>query len=161
MDSEFLKMLSQMAEEELTKDNISNATHTANQLEQLIAADSSSEHTFMPSYLKEQIINRAHQPDIQLEKSSKKIPKQLELFIFSCKVSAAVAASILIMATATVTQSKFTSSDVLKSDSQQCKKADVDIPDTVMEHLNNGSLMVTSWLQSLSTTIMRDEKTEK
>lgn len=161
MEPEFLKLLSQMAEEELTKDNISNAAHTANQLEQFIAADSSVEHTFMPSYLKEQIINRAHQPDIHFEKNTKKFPKQLELFLFSCKVTAAVAASLLIMVTATATQSKLSCTDALQAGLFQSKKTDIDVSDTIMKHLNNGSLQITSWLQSVSTTIMGDEKTEK
>lgn len=161
MDPEFLKTLSQMAEEELDVDNISNAVQSANHLEQLIVNDTTCEHIFMPSYLKEQMTNRMKQPDILLGKSVKKIPKQLELFLFSCKVTAAVAASLLILIAGSMTQNKLSSIELPERQPYEARETEIDISGTIMKHLNKGSLEVTNWFQSVSTTLMGNDKTDQ
>lgn len=161
MDPEFLKALSQMAEEELNPDNISNANQSVNYLEQLIANDPAYEHTFMPSYLKEQITSRIHQPDIQVGKSVRKFPKRLELFLYGCKVTAAIAASLLIMIMGSITQNNLPSMEIPEARPYQSKEADIDISGTIMKHLNKGSLEVTNWLQSVSNSLMDNNKTDK
>ena len=161
MDPEFLKALSQMAEEELGSDNILNANQSANYLEQLIVNDSACEHTFIPSYLKEQITSRIHQPDMQMGKSVRKFPKHLELFLYGCKVTAAIAASLLIMIMGSITQNNLSPIEIPQAKQYQSKETDIDISGTIMKHLNNGSLEVTNWLQAVSNSLMDNDKADK
>lgn len=155
MDKEFLEMLSQMANETLSNDNATHAAETANRLEQIISQDNKYDHSFMPAYLKEQMINRIGQPDIQAEKSAKRISKQMELFLFGCKVTAAVAASLLIMVTTTTMQSRLPKDGTFKEPfSYQTEMENIDISGNIMKHLNKGSSDITNWLQSVSSAIM-------
>lgn len=155
MDKEFLEILSRMADEHLSNDNAAHAAQTANRLEQIISQDDKYDQTFMPAYLKEQMLNRASQPDIQTEKSVKRFSKQVELFLYGCKVTAAVAASLLIMVTTTTLQNRLPETDIPKEPfSYQSEMENIDISGSIMKHLNKGSDSITSWLQSISSTIM-------
>lgn len=158
MEPEFLELLSQMADADLTKEQPENAVQAANHLEQYIADDSQCEQIFMPSYLTEQMINRVQQPDLQVELSARKLPKQLELFLYGCKVTAAVAASLLIMITATTMQNRLSSMERKTDFSVSSKAAEFDVPAKIMEQLDKGSLGITSWFQSISANITGSEK---
>ena len=76
MDSEFIKLLSRMAETELTDDSMPEAIKTADRLEYWMLKEPSeqsyqqdminiTQDIRMPDYLKEQILTRSQQPDMQ------------------------------------------------------------------------------------------------
>lgn len=162
MDKEFLELLSKMADEDLSGDNIIHASQTASHLGQMISNDNIYEHTFMPAYLKEQIINRTEQPDIQAFKTNKRFSKRLELFLFGCKVTASVAASLVIMAASTTLQSRLIETNLLQASVlRQTEHQDTDISDSIMKHLNKGSSDITNWLQSVSNAIMDGKSKNK
>lgn len=167
MDSEFMKLLSQMAESELPE-----GSHTANQLEHYLFGEQLKQNyeqntgnvvpdVKTPAYLKEQIITRSKQPDMQAVASPKRFPKRVELFLYSCKVTAAVAASLVIMVTAAITQNQLNSlpqrDDYCTS---QMKTTETDIPDTIMRHLSNSSQYINGLLQNFSSNIMNGKDIE-
>lgn len=150
MDSEFIKLLSMMAETELTDDSMPEAMKTAERLEH-----------WMPDYLKEQILTRSQQPDMQALTAPKRFSRRVELFLYGCKVSAAVAASLLIMVTASVTQSQLKTLPQLDTTSQKETEIQRDVSGTILEHLTNGSQYVTGWLQDFSDGIVNADFTKK
>lgn len=167
MDSEFMKLLSQMAESELPE-----GSYTADKLEHYLLdeqlkqnyeqdTDAATTDIQMPAYLREQIITRSKQPDMQVVASPKRFPKRVELFLYSCKVTAAVAASLVIMVTAAITQNQLNSlpqrDDYCTS---QMKTTETDIPDTIMRHLSNSSQYINGLLQNFSSNIMNGKDME-
>lgn len=151
MDSEFLKQLEEMAEADFSDEGIRNAVQTSNQLEKMVAR----EEIQMPAYLKEQMINRINQPDIQAKESARKISKKLELFIFSCKVTAVVAASLVIMIAVGYTQVFQGEHSKLSSSEKEMNMAD-----NIVEQLDKGSDNVINWFTSVSDHIMENDITK-
>lgn len=151
MDQEFMKLLSQMAECELPEGN-----QTAEQLEQSVS------DIQMPAYLQEQIMNRSKQADMQPISTPRRFSKRMELFLYSCKVTAAVAASLAIMVTTAITQNQYnlqSQKDTLFE--TQIPAAKSDIPDTIMNHLSSGSEYITNLLQNFSNDIVSKKALEK
>lgn len=165
MDSEFIKLLSVMAETELTDDSMPEAMKTAQRLEHWIPEglpeQSLEQDIRMPDYLKEQILTRSQQPDMQALTAPKRFSRRVELFLYGCKVSAAVAASLLIMVTASVTQSQLKT--LPQPDTTSPKETEIqrDVSGTILEHLTNGSQYVTGWLQDFSDGIVNADFTKK
>ncbi|MDE6626192.1 MAG: hypothetical protein K2K56_07465 [Lachnospiraceae bacterium] len=168
MDSEFIKLLTEMAQEQFIEDNPAAAADTADRLEYQTYLDL-TEHNIspdvqgspsgirMPAYLKEQIITRAAQPDMQIHSAPRRFSKRMELFIYGCKVTAAVAACLVMIVTFSATQSRFPS----QSD-QTGSLLEADFTEntlnSIVDQLNNGSRSITSWLQNLSSDIMNNKK---
>lgn len=168
MDSEFIKLLSEMAQEPFAKDNPADAADTADRLEYQTFLDL-TEHNIspdvqdgpsgirMPAYLKEQILTRTAQPDMQLQSAPRRFSKRMELFIYGCKVTAAVAACLVMIVTFSITQSRFPAQP-----EQTGSLLDADFTEntlnSIVDRLNNGSRSITSWLQNLSSDIMDIKK---
>lgn len=165
MDSEFMKLLSMMAETELTDDSMPEAMKTAERLEHWmpegLPEQIPEQDIRMPDYLKEQILTRSQQPDMQALTAPKRFSRRVELFLYGCKVSAAVAASLLIMVTASVTQSQLKTLPQPDTTSQKETEIQKDVSGTILEHLTNGSQYVTGWLQDFSDGIVNADFTKK
>lgn len=169
MDSEFIKLLSMMAETELTDDNMPEAMKTADRLEHWMPQEQSSQQDMlnitqdirMPEYLKEQILTRSQQPDMQAVTAPKRFSRRMELFLYGCKVSAAVAASLLIMVTASVTQNQLKSLPQPDTTCQKETEIPMDVSGTILEHLSNGSQYITGWLQDFSNGILNTDFAKK
>ena len=189
MDEEFLKLLEEMANvkdfplEHQNSGSFSNANHiwADKKTEELInyISDTSTpdDHT-MPAYLKSQIINRVHQPDIQRIVNNpdvkRPISKQLELFFYSCKVACAVAAAFAIMITSAITKQRIQDVSIPSDNSLQWTQEDNrDAQDTkekqgskekklpgIAESFGKGSSTFTNWLQGISDTLLNERKTE-
>ncbi len=162
MDSEFIKLLSVMAETELTDDSMPEAMKTAQRLEHWIPEGLPEQKDIrMPEYLMDQILTRSRQRDMQALTAPKRFSRRVELFLYGCKVSAAVAASLLIMVTASVTQSQLKT--LPQPDTTSPKETEIqrDVSGTILEHLTNGSQYVTGWLQDFSDGIVNADFTKK
>lgn len=180
MDETFLKLLQEMANmpdfpcEPETPENFLNVSTTAanqkaEQLVDHITSTSFETDTVMPAYLKSQITNRVHQPDILRITDSptpkKPVSRQLELFFYSCKVAGAVAAAFVIMITTSATTQwirkndgslndspfSFSISDTgrqwnTKTDNTNTEKSTIHIT----ESFRKGSSAFTNWLQNIS-----------
>ncbi len=172
MDSEFIKLLSRMAETELTDDSMPEAMKTADRLEYWMLKEPSeqsyqqdminiTQDIRMPDYLKEQILTRSQQPDMQAVTAPKRFSRRMELFLYGCKVSAAVAASLLIMVTASVTQNQLKSLPQPDTAYQKETEIPIDVSGTILEHLSNGSQYITGWLQDFSNGILNTDFAKK
>lgn len=170
MDSEFIKLLSTMAETELTDDSLPEAMKTADRLEHWMPQEQScsqqdminiAQNIRMPGYLKEQILTRSQQPDMQAVTAPKRFSRRMELFLYGCKVSAAVAASLLIMVTASVTQNQLKSLPQPDTTSQKETEIPTNVSGTILEHLSNGSQYITGWLQDFSNGILNTDFAKK
>ena len=146
-DSDFLQRLNDMASEEHLPDDCS--MEHANALEQ------SSIPLRMPDYLKEQILERAAQPDIQVVTTPRHISRRMELFLYSCRVTAAVAASLLILLVTSLTQEPF------HSTSEPPARVQVDVTGTITEHFSDSSQNITGWLQDFSKQMMHGNLQKK
>ncbi|MCM1498029.1 MAG: hypothetical protein NC124_06135 [Clostridium sp.] len=137
MDSELIKLLTEMAQEQSNGDELDDSSGLR-----------------MPRYLKEQIITRTTQPDMQITAAPRRISKRLELFIYSCKVTAAVAACLVMMITFSATQNHFPS---LPEQTESLLEADFaeNALNSIIDQLNDGSQNITSWLQNFSGDIMK------
>lgn len=193
MDEEFLKLLEEMAnvpdfphEPEKPESFLDASTATANQKAEQLADyatnTSFKKDTVMPAYLKSQIINRVHQPDIQRIVNNptpkKPISKQLELFFYSCKVAGAVAAAFAIMITASATKQWIQENDNKLSDNPftltnpapgdqpgssdtKSEKTDTDRNTIrITESFSKGSSAFTSWLQNISNLLVNGSNDE-
>lgn len=156
MDAEFLEQLKQMAETDIPErksTDIADELHA--KVKNKLSVDNTNmflsdikEEYQMPAYLKEQIIERTKQPDIQPVSAKRKHSKRMELFLYSCKVSAAVAASLVIIITVSATQStistvpdrNFSVIEHLQEFSE---------PNRISQKINKGSQSITDWLQDL------------
>lgn len=143
MDQDLLEQLTKLSDGDLSELD----SFTANQPQ-------------MPAYMKEQLITRMEQPDIQTASSVKKLSKKLELFLFGCKVTAAVAASLLIMITSSLTGNPTAETTPVSVPSVKQEK-EFDVTGQIIKQLNSSSSGVTSWLQSISETITGNAKKEK
>ncbi len=192
MDEEFLKLLQEMANipdfpSEPQAENFLDASTTAanqkaEQLADYVSNTSFKNDAEIPAYLKNQILNRVHQPDIQRIVNSptpkKPYSKQLELFFYSCKVAGAVAAAFAIMISSSLTRqwmqengnkliespTAFTASDTGSPSSTSDTKPDKANADgntiRITEHFNKGSSAFTSWLQNISDFLVNGKKEE-
>ena len=168
MDQEFVKLLSQMAECELPE-----GIQTVGQIEQYLYTEQESANQKepttqpvsgiqMPAYLREQLIHRSKQADMHPVSTPRRFSKRTELFLYSCKITAAVAASLAIMLTTAITQNQYnlqSQKDTLYE--TQIPEAKSDIPDTIMNHLSSGSEYITSLLQNFSNNIVNKNTSEK
>ena len=156
-DTEFLQLLEDMASGEQSSDD--HFIKQANLLEQHIKeehlmhsyeldemADAGSNR--MPAYLKEQILTRVAQPDMQMAATPRRFSKRMEFFLYSCRVTVAVAASLLLLFAASFSQSVVTPEP--KADTQ----AQLDITNVITEHFSNNSVTLTGWFQNISKQIM-------
>lgn len=189
MDEEFFKLLEEMANakefplEHQMSGSFSDTTHiSANtKAEDLInyVSDSSTmdDHT-MPAYLKSQIINRVHQPDIQRIVNSpdakRSISKQLELFFYSCKVACAVAAAFVIMITTAVTKQRMQEDSISSKntvqrmqeenkttrDGKEKRPSKGNTSPGIAESFGKGSSTFTNWLQDISDTLINEKNND-
>ncbi len=156
-DTEFLQLLEDMASDEHPLDDCS--IKQANLLEQhmkeehLIYSyeldeipDAGSNR--MPAYLKDQILTRVAQPDMQIVATPRRISKRMEFFLYSCRITVAVAASLLLLFAASFSQSVVTPQPKINTQTQ------LDVTDTITDHFTNNSTTITGWLQSFSKQIM-------
>lgn len=191
MDADFLKELKRMADIEIPEnastndaDDFSNTFSTdsidryskvhKDNLQKGMLLDIEASYP-MPAYLKEQIIERTKQPDIQPMSSKRKRSKKLELFLYSCKVSAAVAASLVIIITVSVTQGKIADlpqQDTIAIERQQresttndnltrehtLSEQDFSKQSKISEKINKSSESITNWLQDFPGNLFEQEK---
>ena len=156
-DTEFLQLLEDMASDEQSSDD--HFIKQANLLEQHIKeehlihsyeldemADAGSNR--MPAYLKEQILTRVAQPDMQIVATPRRISKRMEFFLYSCRITVAVAASLLLLFAASFSQSVVTPQPKINTQTQ------LDVTDTITDHFTTNSTTITGWLQSFSKQIM-------
>ena len=156
-DTEFLQLLEDMASDEQSSDD--HFIKQANLLEQHIKeehlihsyeldemADAGSNR--MPAYLKEQILTRVSQPDMQIVSTPRRISKRMEFFLYSCRVTVAVAASLLLLFVASFSQS------IVAPQSGANTQTQLDVTDAITDHFTNNSTAITGWLQSFSKQIM-------
>lgn len=174
MDAEFLEQLKKMAEMEIPDEFESHQTDKPQ--EDKICTflpDTKSEHQ-MPAYLKEQIINRAKQPDMQPVSSKRKRSKRMELFLYSCKVTVAVAASLVIIITLSATQGAITElphRDTSAIENQQLETAtdnliredaateqDFSEQNKISQKISESSESITDWLQDFPGKLFKQQK---
>lgn len=190
MDEEFLKLLEEMANttdfpyeyrdiRKIPDESYVTADEKADQLINYVTDTSTIDDNAMPAYLKSQIMNRIHQPDIQriVNNPDKKRPisKQLELFFYSCKVAGAVAAAFVMMITASATRQWAQENNVITETATQWAQKDnqaaddtihdkfnkkssldskKDNPSTgITEYFDKGSSLFTNWLQDIPNTL--------
>lgn len=156
-DTEFLQLLEDMASDEHPLDD--RSIKQANLLEQHMKEEHLI-HSYkldeipvagsnrMPAYLKEQILTRVAQPDMQMAATPRRISKRMELFLYSCRVTVAVAASLLLLFAASFSQSIVTPQPRANTQTQ------LDVTDAITDHFSNNSSTITGWLQSFSKQIM-------
>lgn len=183
MDNEFFNLLEEMANipgfpcdyhnsEHAFDSAIITANQKAEQLTDYVMNTPFEKNTEMPGYLKSQIINRVHQPDVQqivnTPTQRHPISKQLELFFYSCKVAGAVAAAFIMMLTTSATgewrkdnNSKLSDIRISVQNTETDNPANFDGAAStsngtekkgihITEHLNKGSSLFTCWLQNIS-----------
>lgn len=143
MEPEFLEQLKQLSKMELS-DSLPDTLNT---------------ECKMPSYLKEQMITRTKQPDIQMISAKKTFSKQMELFLYSCRVSVAMVASLLMIVTISASQSQlqnlYQQDHSVIQDIQQkatiahsnTSKAKDLKPNIISQKISKSSQTITSWLQ--------------
>lgn len=164
MDSEFMKLLCEMAQEQFDEESFRKAADIADRLEQQAFLEPAGHKSLpdwhdspsgirMPAYLKEQIITRTAQPDMQIHAAPRRFSKRMELFIYSCKVAAAVAACLVMIVTFSSTQG-FISSLPKQTESLLETDFTENTLHSIVNKLNNGSRNITGWLQNLSSDIM-------
>ncbi|MCM1158087.1 MAG: hypothetical protein NC300_05140 [Bacteroidales bacterium] len=151
MDSEWINLLSQMADAKITDSDFSKIGNKFNE----------PECTRMPAYLKEQIITRTAQPDMQTAAMPKRFSKRMELFLYSCKVTAAVAACLLLMITFSVTQSRLSALPEEKKTQAASEYPAESILGTITDYLTDKSRYITVQLQNFSHDIMKKEHKTK
>lgn len=156
-DTEFLQLLEDMASDEHSLDD--QSIKQANLLEQHMKEEHLI-HSYeldeipdagsnrMPAYLKEQILTRVAQPDMQIVATPRRISKRMEFFLYSCRVTVAVAASLLLLFAASFSQSIVTPQPRANTQTQ------LDVTDAITDHFSNNSTTITKWLQSFSKQIM-------
>ena len=181
MDEEFLKLLEEMAnttdfpyEYEDTKkipdESYITADKKAEQLINYVRDTSTMDDNAMPAYLKSQIINRIHQPDIQrivnIPDKKRPISKRLELFFYSCKVAGAVAAAFVMMITASATRQwaqkdNMAADDTIHDNSKESAlDSENDNPSaSIAEYLDKGSSLFTNWLQDIPNALLNKNNT--
>lgn len=156
-DTEFLQLLEDMASDEHPLDDCS--IKQANLLEQHMKEEHlihsyeldeipDADSNRMPAYLKEQILTRVSQPDMQTVATPRKISKRMEFFLYSCRVTVAVAASLLLLFVASFSQSIVAPQPGANTQTQ------LDVTDAITDHFTNNSTTITGWLQSFSKQIM-------
>ena len=156
-DTEFLQLLEAMASDEHPLDDCS--IKQANLLEQHMKEEHlihsyeldeipDADSNRMPAYLKEQILTRVSQPDMQIVATPRKISKRMEFFLYSCRVTVAVAASLLLLFVASFSQSIVAPQPGANTQTQ------LDVTDAITDHFTNNSTTITGWLQSFSKQIM-------
>ena len=190
MDEEFLKLLEEMANvtdfpyeyrdtRKIPDESYITADKKAEQLINYVRDTSTMDDNAMPAYLKSQIINRIHQPDIHrivnIPDKKRPISKRLELFFYSCKVAGAVAAAFVMMITASATRQWAQENNVItKTSSQWAQKDNMAADDTIhdkfnkkssldskkdnpstgiTEYFDKGSSLFTNWLQDIPNTL--------
>ena len=190
MDEEFLKLLEEMANttdfpyeyrdtRKIPDESYITADKKAEQLINYVRDTSTMDDNAMPAYLKSQIINRIHQPDIQrivnIPDKKRPISKRLELFFYSCKVAGAVAAAFVMMITASATRQWAQENNVITETATQWAQKDnqaaddtihdkfnkkssldskKDNPSTgITEYFDKGSSLFTNWLQDIPNTL--------
>ena len=72
----------------------------------------------------------------------------MEFFLYSCRVTVAVAASLLLLFVASFSQSIVTPHPGANTQTQ------LDVTDAITDHFTNNSTTITGWLQSFSKQIM-------
>ncbi len=156
-DTEFLQLLEDMASDEHPLDD--RSIKQANLLEQHMKEEHlihsyeldeipNADSNRMPAYLKEQILTRVSQPDMQIVATPRKISKRMEFFLYSCRVTVAVAASLLLLFVASFSQS------IVAPQSGANTQTQLDVTDAITDHFTNNSTAITGWLQSFSKQIM-------
>lgn len=168
MDSEFIKLLSEMASMPLDANNPADALAAANRLEEHTLSDLAQHDAFpdlqnnpsgirMPAYLKEQIIRRTSQPDMQIRSTPRRFSKRMELFLYSCKVTAAVAACLMMVITFSMLQGSEYS---LSKQTESLLETNImeNTINSIVTQLNNGSRNITLWLQNVSVDITGNKK---
>ncbi len=172
MDTEFLEQLKQMAEMDIT-DELSPEYSDAFSINDTVKQSQNTLHNMdttyqMPAYLKEQIITRTKQADFQVVSTKRKYSKQTELFLYSCKVTAAVAASLAIIITLSITQeqlqnSQYRNNSVTESWEHPVKEDNFSTdekvaPDQISKKISNHSQSITDWLQDFSGNLFESKK---
>ncbi len=112
-----------------------------------------------PSYLKEEILKRTRQMDVQAAMRLKETSKQMQLFMYSLKVGLAVVASIfLLIVTANVQNTDFETVHTQQTQEQRRETSEMKI--SIANTLKQKSGEISSILNDLSNGLFRIETQE-
>ncbi len=111
-----------------------------------------------PGYLKEEILNRAHQIDVQASVKLKETSRQVQLMLYSLKVGFAVAASIFLLAVTTNVQNMDPQQPKeQKTEQMQEQRGAREQEESIVNKLRRGSKEITGLLNEISSGFFRIE----
>lgn len=106
-----------------------------------------------PAYLKEEIVKRTRQIDVQTVVKVKCTTKRMQLMLYSLKVGFAVVASIFLLTITT----NFQNMKSVKLQSQQKQTESVEREESITDKLNQGSSLVNDALNDMTSGFFRIE----
>lgn len=106
-----------------------------------------------PAYLKEEIVKRTRQIDVQTVVKVKRTTKRMQLMLYSLKVGFAVVASIFLLTITT----NFQNMKSVKLQSQQKQTESVERKESITDKLNQGSSFVNDALNDMTSGFFRIE----
>lgn len=106
-----------------------------------------------PAYLKEEIIKRTKQIDVQTVVKVRRTTKRMQLMVYSVKVGFAVAASIFLLTITT----NFQNTKSVKLQGQQKQTESVERGESITDKLNQGSSLVNDALNDMTSGFFRIE----
>lgn len=106
-----------------------------------------------PAYLKEEIVKRTRQIDVQTVVKVKCTTKRMQLMLYSLKVGFAVVASIFLLTITT----NFQNMKSVKLQSQQKQTESVEREESITDKLNQGSSFVNDALNDMTSGFFRIE----
>ncbi|NLK78998.1 MAG: hypothetical protein GX284_15100 [Clostridiales bacterium] len=114
------------------------------------------EHDLMepPAYLKEEIVKRTRQVDVQTVVKVKRTTKRMQLMIYSLKVGLAVVASIFLLTITT----NFQNMKSVAPQEQSKQTESVQRKESITDRLNQGSSFVNDALNSMTSGFFQIER---
>ena len=111
-----------------------------------------------PGYLKEEILSRAHQIDVQASVKLKETSRQVQLMLYSLKVGFAVAASIFLLAVTTNVQNLAPQQPKeQRTEQMQEQRSAREQEESIVNKLRRGSKEITGLLNEIRSGFFRIE----
>ena len=107
-----------------------------------------------PAYLKEEIVKRTRQVDVQTVVKVKRTTKRMQLMIYSLKVGLAVVASIFLLTITT----NFQNMKSVAPQEQRKQTESVQRKESITDRLNQGSSFVNDALNSMASGFFQIER---
>lgn len=108
-----------------------------------------------PRYLKEEILSRTRQIDVQASVKLKETSRQVQLMIYSLKVGLAVAASIFLLTVTSNIQNLDVNPQMPENQQMEQEKRDQKREESIAKKLRQGSKEITTILNELSSGLFR------